>query len=60
MKFKPTKKMQKIAEKLQIELQKPEVEPKVVNQLIQQSLELHSMMILKKYRSFGDIRDAVY
>lgn len=52
--------MQKIAEKLQIELQKPEVEPKVVNQLIQQSLELHSMMILKKYRSFGDIRDAVY
>ena len=60
MKFKPTKKMQKIAEKLQIELQKPEVEPKVVNQLIQQSLELHSMMILKKYRSFADIRDAVY
>jgi flagellar motor switch/type III secretory pathway protein FliN len=59
MKYKPTKQMQKIAETLHTELQKSDIEMKVVNELIQKSLKLHSMMILKKY-SVLDINDAVY
>jgi hypothetical protein len=60
MKFKPTKKMQKLAEKLHVELQKPEVEMGVVNELIEQSLKLHSMMILKQRSVVFNQREELY
>ena len=52
MKIKPTKKMQKIAEQLHTELQKSEIEIDVLNKLIEKSLKLHSMMILKTWNVF--------